>query len=63
MKYSATALAEMIKQAEAVKRGEMRFLDIIMPNGKRLADCNGTEVGEVGKALALIGEVFALLDV
>jgi hypothetical protein len=38
MKSSAIALIQTIKQVEAVKRGEMPLLDIVMSNGKRLGD-------------------------
>ena len=35
-----------------------RMLDLIMPNGKRLADCNGTEVAEMGSCLSWLGHYF-----
>jgi hypothetical protein len=34
------------------------MLDLIMPNGKRLADCTGTEVAEMGACLSWLGKYF-----
>jgi hypothetical protein len=31
--------------------GKMRFLDIVMPNGKTLANCTGDYVWQVGTAM------------
>jgi hypothetical protein len=52
----ARNLITQMKEAAEVGRG--RFMDIVMPNGKKLADCNGEYVGNVGRALeALTGDL------
>jgi hypothetical protein len=35
------------------------LLDMVLPNGKRLRDCTGEEVGAVGARMAEIGELLA----
>jgi hypothetical protein len=32
------------------------LLDVIQPNGKRLGDCTGTEVGQIGEWFVAVGE-------
>jgi hypothetical protein len=55
----AINLANRMKAAAA---GEGRFLDIVMPNGKRLAECTGEYVTEVGRVLQKAGEAGATAE-
>jgi hypothetical protein len=41
-------LALQMSRAEA---RQIRYLDVLMPNGKKLADCTGDYVAEVGEAM------------
>ena len=41
----------LITQMRAAEAGHGRFMEIVMPNGKKLADCKGEYVGDVGRAL------------
>jgi hypothetical protein len=43
--------SNLIAQMRAAEAGRGRFMDIVMPNGKKLADCRGEYVGDVGRAL------------
>lgn len=51
----AVLLIARIKACEE----EGRLLDVIMPNGKRLRDCNFAYVGQVGKAMTALGYLMA----
>jgi hypothetical protein len=42
---------DLIAQLRAVLAGHGQFLDIIMPDGKKMSDCGGQYVGEVSEAL------------
>ncbi len=58
---SAEQANGLIVQMKGAHAGKGRFLDIKMPNGKRLGDCSSEYAGEVGEALCrhglLIGEL------
>ena len=43
--------SDLIAQLRAALAGHGQFLDIVMPNGKKIGDCGGQYVGEVSKAL------------
>jgi hypothetical protein len=45
----------LIAQLRAVLAGQGQFLDIVMPNGKKMSDCTGQYVGQVGEALHRLG--------
>jgi hypothetical protein len=44
-----------ITEFDAILLTKSRLLDIVLPNGKKLRDCTGTEVAEIAEALEEIG--------
>jgi hypothetical protein len=46
---------ELVGRMKLAAEGRGRFTDIVMPNGKKLADCTFGYVGEVGEALQVMG--------
>jgi hypothetical protein len=46
----------MERQLQAAKDGKRRFLDVVMPNGKPLAECTGDDVDEMCEALEKMGQ-------
>jgi hypothetical protein len=51
--------AALIAAATRAQRGEP--FDLIMPNGKRLADCTAKEVREMGEWLTRVGKFRMML--
>jgi hypothetical protein len=43
--------SDLIIQLKAALADHAQFLDIVMPNGKRIGDCSGQYVRDVGEAL------------
>ena len=43
--------SDLISQMKTAEAGRVRFMDIVMPNGKKLAECRGEYVRDVGRAL------------
>jgi hypothetical protein len=41
----------LIIQLKAALANEARFLDIVMPNGKKIGECTGQYIREVGEPL------------
>ena len=48
---SNRAYHRMHYELDTAAQGRMRFLDIMMPNGKKLGDCTGAEVREIAEEL------------
>jgi hypothetical protein len=46
--------SELIAQLRATLDGQQAFLEIIMPNGKKMRDCTSEYVGNVANALQRI---------
>jgi hypothetical protein len=46
---------ELIDRLRAAAEGNGRFSEVIMPNGRRLADCTLGYVGQLGEAMQLMG--------
>lgn len=51
-----TQAVMMVEQLKMAKAGKMRFLDMVMPNGKKFADCTGDEVAKFGEDLMALAE-------
>jgi hypothetical protein len=51
------SLSHVVEQMNAAREGKMQWLDIVMPNGKKMRDCTGDEIEEVGKAFTRIAKV------
>jgi hypothetical protein len=47
------------EQTDAAAVGKMSFREIILPNGKKLADCTGLEVEEFANEMAIEGRIAA----
>jgi hypothetical protein len=43
--------SDLISQMKTAESGRVRFMEIVMPNGKKLAECRGEYVRDVGRAL------------
>src|SRR5262249_19549212 len=41
----------MVLQLQAAERGEIRYLDVVMPNGKPMGDCTGDYLYRLGSAM------------
>ena len=54
-KFTAQQLIDLTIQTKAASEGNGRFSDIVMPNGKKLADCTFGEVDEVAEAMQQMG--------
>jgi hypothetical protein len=52
----------LASRMEAAAAGAESFLDIVMPNGKRLAECSGEYVTEVGRVLQNACEAVATAE-
>lgn len=46
---------ELIGRLKAAAEGNGRFPDVVMPNGKRLADCTIDYIGQLGETMELMG--------
>jgi len=55
--YTLTGLKRTILEMKYQKLMGSEMLDVLMPNGKQLRDCTGTEVGAMGKALEEVGKI------
>ena len=51
------SLSRVVEQMNAAREGKMQWLDIVMPNGKKMRDCTGDEIEEVGKAFTRIAKL------
>ena len=47
--------ASLIGQLKAAAEGNGRFPEVVMPNGKRLADCTFGNIGQLGEAMQVMG--------
>jgi hypothetical protein len=47
--------AELIGRLKAAAEGNGRFPEVVMPNGKRLADCTFGYVGQLEEAMQVMG--------
>jgi hypothetical protein len=47
--------AELIGRLKAAAEGNGRFPEVVMPNGKRLADCTFGYIGQLEKAMQVMG--------
>jgi hypothetical protein len=47
--------AELIGRLKAAAEGNGRFPEVIMPNGKRLADCTFGYIGQLEEAMQMMG--------
>ena len=45
----------LIGRLKAAAEGNGRFPEVVMPNGKRLADCTIAYIGQLGEAMELMG--------
>ena len=43
--------SDLISQMKTAEAGRVSFMEIVMPNGKKLAECRGEYVRDVGRAL------------
>jgi hypothetical protein len=46
---------ELIGRLKAAAEGNGRFPEVVMPNGRRLADCTFGYIGELGEAMQVMG--------
>jgi hypothetical protein len=53
---------DLIAQLRAALAGHGQFLDIVMPNGKKMAECTGQYVTQVGEALHRLHETSPTLN-
>ena len=49
------SLSRVVEQMNAAREGKMQWLDIVMPNGKKMRA--GDEIEEVGKAFTRIAKL------
>ena len=54
LQITSAEAALLMARIKAAKE-EGRLLDVIMPNAKRLRDCTGAYVGQIGKAMVELG--------
>ena len=47
--------AELIGRLKAAAEGNGRFPEVVMPNGKRLADCTFDYIGQLERAMQMMG--------
>jgi hypothetical protein len=47
---------DLVGQLKAALAGQGQFLDIVMPNGKKMCDCTGQYVGQIAEALHRLHE-------
>ena len=47
--------AELIGRLKAAAEGNGRFPEVVMPNGRRLADCTFGYIGQLGEAMQVMG--------
>jgi hypothetical protein len=47
--------AELIGRLKAAAEGNGRFPEVVMPNGKRLADCTFGYIGQLEEAMQAMG--------
>jgi hypothetical protein len=47
--------AELIGRLKAAAEGNGRFPEVVMPNGKRLADCTFGYIGQLEEAMQVMG--------
>jgi len=48
-------LDELMRQLMAAKEGKGRLMDVIMPNGKPLAECTGSYAAEIFETMGKMG--------
>jgi hypothetical protein len=53
---------DLIAQLRAVLAGKGKFLDIVMPNGKKVTECTGQYVSQVSEALHRLHEASSRLS-
>jgi hypothetical protein len=46
---------ELIGRLKAAAEGNGRFPEVVMPNGRRLADCTFDYIGQLGEAMQVMG--------
>ena len=46
---------ELIGRLKAAAEGNGRFPEVVMPNGRRLADCTFGYIGQLGEAMQVMG--------
>jgi hypothetical protein len=54
--YSAAELLALLERMKAAETAGASLLDLITPNGKKVRDCTGAEIEEVGKQLTTLGQ-------
>jgi len=59
---TAEQAGDLIAQLRAVLAGHGQFLDIVMPNGKKMSDCTSQYVTQVGQALHRLHEASSQLS-
>jgi hypothetical protein len=47
--------AELMGRLKAAAEGNGRFPEVVMPNGRRLADCTFGYIGQLGEAMQVMG--------
>lgn len=52
---SLSEAAELMGRLKAAAEGHGRFSDVVMPNGKRLADCTFGYIGQLQEAMQMMG--------
>ena len=47
--------AELIGRLKTAAEGNGRFPEVVMPNGRKLADCTFGYIGQLGEAMQVMG--------
>jgi hypothetical protein len=62
MNLSPNQVSDLIRQHRAADRGELLYLDIVMPNGKPLGDCTLDYLYRLGNAMMRYAKVLGRDD-